>query len=105
MIDSLELREQLVVFVASVLTKQSCGSPIEWKLMIFVGFFVSLTDLKIHTWQLAFDDAVYLVDAVVGGHALIQACQLGLESPYIIKVCHDCKRDSEVLFTSYLYFI
>lgn len=69
----------------------------------FSDFFLSLTHRKFHTWQLAFGDAVYLVDAVAGGHALIQACKLGLESPYVTKVCHDCKRDSEVPFTSYLY--
>jgi len=38
---------------------------------------------------------------VAGGHALIQACKLGLESPYVTKVCHDCKRDSEALYFQY----
>jgi len=46
--------------------------------------------------QLAFPDAVYLVDAIEGGEELIKACKLALESKYITKVIHDCKRDSEV---------
>ena len=37
-----------------------------------------------------------LVDVVVGGVPLMEACRKGLESPYITKVVHDCKRDSEV---------
>jgi len=46
--------------------------------------------------QLAFPDAVYLVDAIEGGKELIQACKPALESDHITKVIHDCKRDSEV---------
>lgn len=46
--------------------------------------------------QLAFCDAVYLVDAIEGGEELIQACKPALESDHITKVIHDCKRDSEV---------
>ena len=46
--------------------------------------------------QLAFSDAVYLVDAIEGGEELIIACKPALESNYITKVIHDCKRDSEV---------
>ncbi|KAH1034823.1 hypothetical protein GLYMA_20G062400v4 [Glycine max] len=46
--------------------------------------------------QLAFSDAVYLVDAIEGGEELSIACKLALESNYITKVIHDCKRDSEV---------
>jgi len=48
--------------------------------------------------QLAFPDAVYLVDAIEGGEELIKACKHALESNYITKVIHDCKRDSEVWF-------
>ncbi|KAL6005963.1 hypothetical protein ACLOJK_040008 [Asimina triloba] len=48
--------------------------------------------------QLAFPDAVYLVDAIQGGKALMQACKPALESSYITKVVHDCKRDSEALY-------
>ncbi|KAK7383287.1 hypothetical protein VNO78_28961 [Psophocarpus tetragonolobus] len=48
--------------------------------------------------QLAFPDAVYLVDAIDGGEELIQACKPALESNYITKVIHDCKRDSEALY-------
>lgn len=47
-------------------------------------------------WQLAFPDAIYLVDAIQGGKTLINACKPALESSYITKVIHDCKRDSEV---------
>ena len=47
-------------------------------------------------FQLAFPDAVYLVDAIEGGKELIEACKPALESDHIIKVIHDCKRDSEV---------
>ncbi|GAB4837149.1 hypothetical protein Ancab_002060 [Ancistrocladus abbreviatus] len=48
--------------------------------------------------QLAFPDAIYLVDAIEGGAVLIEACKPALESSYITKVIHDCKRDSEALF-------
>ncbi|KAL6960091.1 hypothetical protein U1Q18_049395 [Sarracenia purpurea var. burkii] len=48
--------------------------------------------------QLAFPDAIYLVDAIQGGKVLIKACKPALESTYITKVIHDCKRDSEALY-------
>ncbi|KAL3818979.1 hypothetical protein ACJIZ3_004884 [Penstemon smallii] len=48
--------------------------------------------------QLAFSDAIYLVDAIEGGETLVQACKPALESSYITKVIHDCKRDSEALY-------
>ncbi|XP_029119378.1 uncharacterized protein [Elaeis guineensis] len=48
--------------------------------------------------KLAFPDAVYLVDAVEGGKALMEACKPAIESTYITKVIHDCKRDSEALY-------
>jgi len=48
--------------------------------------------------QLAFPDAVYLVDAIEGGKELIEACKPALESDHITKVIHDCKRDSEALY-------
>ncbi|KAJ6698078.1 hypothetical protein OIU79_011586 [Salix purpurea] len=48
--------------------------------------------------QLAFPDAIYLVDAIKGGESLIEACKPALESSYITKVIHDCKRDSEALY-------
>ncbi|KNA23074.1 hypothetical protein SOVF_028180 [Spinacia oleracea] len=48
--------------------------------------------------QLAFPDAIYLVDAIEGGDMLIEACKPALESRYITKVIHDCKRDSEALY-------
>ncbi|KAL6556652.1 hypothetical protein OROGR_005940 [Orobanche gracilis] len=48
--------------------------------------------------QLAFPDAIYLVDAIEGGGTLVEACKPALESSYITKVIHDCKRDSEALY-------
>ncbi|KAI3698443.1 hypothetical protein L2E82_41992 [Cichorium intybus] len=48
--------------------------------------------------QLAFPDAIYLVDAIEGGNSLMQACKPALESSHITKVIHDCKRDSEALY-------
>lgn len=48
--------------------------------------------------QLAFPDAIYLVDAIEGGDMLIEACKPALESSYVTKVIHDCKRDSEALY-------
>ncbi|KAI4316561.1 hypothetical protein L6164_024534 [Bauhinia variegata] len=48
--------------------------------------------------QLAFPDAIYLVDAIQGGEELVKACKPALESSYITKVIHDCKRDSEALY-------
>ncbi|KAL1834605.1 hypothetical protein DCAR_0104815 [Daucus carota subsp. sativus] len=48
--------------------------------------------------QLAFPDAIYLVDAIEGGETLIKACKPALESVNITKVIHDCKRDSEALY-------
>ncbi|GMH10788.1 hypothetical protein Nepgr_012629 [Nepenthes gracilis] len=48
--------------------------------------------------QLAFPDAIYLVDAIQGGGILMEACKPALESSYITKVIHDCKRDSEALY-------
>ncbi|KAL3498538.1 hypothetical protein ACH5RR_041270 [Cinchona calisaya] len=47
--------------------------------------------------QLAFPGAIYLVDAIEGGETLVKACKPALESNYITKVIHDCKRDSEAL--------
>ncbi|XP_069154339.1 uncharacterized protein [Solanum lycopersicum] len=48
--------------------------------------------------QLAFPDAIYLVDAIRGGRKLINACKPALESVYVTKVIHDCKRDSEIAY-------
>lgn len=48
--------------------------------------------------QLAFPDAIYLVDAIEGGEMLMRACKPALESSYVTKVIHDCKRDSEALY-------
>ncbi|CAK8569821.1 unnamed protein product [Lathyrus sativus] len=69
---------------------------------IVIGFDCEAVDLcrygKLCIIQLAFPDAIYLVDAIVGGDVLIQACKPALESDYITKVIHDCKRDSEALY-------
>ncbi|XBI64333.1 hypothetical protein VPH35_044515 [Triticum aestivum] len=48
--------------------------------------------------QIAFPDAVYLVDAIEGGKELVEACKPALESNHVTKVIHDCKRDSEALY-------
>ncbi|KAG6598308.1 piRNA biogenesis protein EXD1, partial [Cucurbita argyrosperma subsp. sororia] len=48
--------------------------------------------------QIAFPDAIYLVDAVQGGEELVKVCKPALESTYVTKVIHDCKRDSEALY-------
>lgn len=64
--------------------------------------YVFLTNLVFYhfsccrNFQLAFPDAIYLVDAIEGGEAVMRACKPALESNYITKVIHDCKRDSEV---------
>ncbi|KAL4311473.1 hypothetical protein GQ457_01G040440 [Hibiscus cannabinus] len=51
--------------------------------------------------QLALSEAIYLVDAIQGGEELMQACKPALESSFITKVIHDCKRDSEALYFQY----
>ncbi|XP_074312476.1 exosome complex exonuclease rrp6-like isoform X1 [Silene latifolia] len=48
--------------------------------------------------QIATSDAIYIVDAINGGKDLMNACKPALESAYITKVIHDCKRDSEALY-------
>lgn len=67
-----------------------------------IGFDCEGVDLCRHgtlcIMQLAFPDAIYLVDAIQGGEMLMKACKPALESSYITKVIHDCKRDSEALY-------
>ncbi|XVE97634.1 hypothetical protein REPUB_Repub03eG0035700 [Reevesia pubescens] len=69
---------------------------------LVVGFDCEGVDLCRHgtlcIMQLAFPDAIYLVDAIEGGEVLIKACKPALESNYVTKVIHDCKRDSEALY-------
>nr|KJB54745.1 hypothetical protein B456_009G047400 [Gossypium raimondii] len=69
---------------------------------LVVGFDCEGVDLcrngTLCIMQLAFQDAIYLVDAIEGGEVLINACKPALESSYIKKVIHDCKRDSEALY-------
>lgn len=69
---------------------------------LVIGFDCEGVDLCSHgalcIMQLAFHDAIYLVDAIEGGKTLVEACKPALESSYITKVIHDCKRDSEALY-------
>ncbi|CAK7353082.1 unnamed protein product [Dovyalis caffra] len=69
---------------------------------LIIGFDCEGVDLCRHgtlcIMQLAFPDAIYLVDAIKGGESLIISCKPALESSYITKVIHDCKRDSEALY-------
>ncbi|KAL3511719.1 hypothetical protein ACH5RR_024436 [Cinchona calisaya] len=72
------------------------------KSQFVIGFDCEGVDLCRHgtlcIMQLAFPDAIYLVDAIQGGRKLINACKPALQSTYITKVIHDCKRDSEALY-------
>ncbi|KAL0017565.1 hypothetical protein SO802_004634 [Lithocarpus litseifolius] len=69
---------------------------------LVIGFDCEGVDLCRHgtlcIMQLAFSDAIYLVDASQGGEMLMRACKPALESTCITKVVHDCKRDSEALY-------
>ncbi|CAL0323706.1 unnamed protein product [Lupinus luteus] len=69
---------------------------------IAIGFDCEGVDLcrngSLCIMQLAFPDAIYLVDVFEGGEVLINACKPALESNYVTKVIHDCKRDSEALY-------
>lgn len=72
---------------------------------LVVGFDCEGIDLCRHgglcLMQIAFTDAIYLVDTIEGGDALVRACKIALESSCITKVIHDCKRDSEALYFQY----
>ncbi|KAJ9183541.1 hypothetical protein P3X46_007382 [Hevea brasiliensis] len=69
---------------------------------LIIGFDCEGVDLCCHgtlcIMQLAFPDAIFLVDAIQGGDMLMKACKPALESAYITKIIHDCKRDSEALY-------
>ncbi|KAL9227267.1 hypothetical protein vseg_002978 [Gypsophila vaccaria] len=69
---------------------------------LVIGFDCEGVDLcrdgSLCIMQLAFPDAIYLVDAIEGGDVLVEACKPALESNHITKVIHDCKRDSEALY-------
>ncbi|KAF5748290.1 hypothetical protein HS088_TW04G00242 [Tripterygium wilfordii] len=69
---------------------------------LIIGFDCEGVDLcrygTLCIMQLAFPDAIYLVDAIEGGEKLLKACKPALESTHITKVIHDCKRDSEALY-------
>lgn len=86
---------------------QASQLPIEFlepssEKQLVIGFDCEGVDLcrdgMLCIMQLAFPDAIYLVDAIEGGEALVKACKPALESKYITKVIHDCKRDSEALY-------
>ncbi|XP_040997446.1 uncharacterized protein LOC121243393 isoform X4 [Juglans microcarpa x Juglans regia] len=70
---------------------------------LVIGFDCEGVDLCRHgtlcIMQLALPDAIYLVDAIQGGEMLMRACKPALESAYITKVVHDCKRDSEIAYS------
>ncbi|CAI9093609.1 OLC1v1029155C1 [Oldenlandia corymbosa var. corymbosa] len=89
-----------VVTQASQLPAEFLEPSPQGKLVI--GFDCEGVDLCRHgtlcIMQLAFPDAIYLVDAIEGGEALVKACKPALESDHITKVIHDCKRDSEALY-------
>lgn len=89
-----------VVTCASQLPAEFLQPSSERQLVI--GFDCEGVDLCRHgtlcIMQLAFSDAIYLVDAIKGGETLVKACKPALESSYVTKVIHDCKRDSEALF-------
>ncbi|KAK9101237.1 hypothetical protein Scep_024667 [Stephania cephalantha] len=69
---------------------------------LIIGFDCEGVDLCRHgtlcIMQIAFPDAIYLVDVVQGGDAIMTACKPALESNNVVKVIHDCKRDSEALY-------
>ncbi|KAF3324569.1 Exonuclease 3'-5' domain-containing protein 1 [Carex littledalei] len=69
---------------------------------LVVGFDCEGVDLcrngRLCIMQLAFTDAIYLVDVIEGGVTVMEACKPALESNYVTKVIHDCKRDSEALY-------
>lgn len=69
---------------------------------LVIGFDCEGVDLCRHgrlcIMQIAFPDAIYLADVIEGGEVLMKACKPALESNYITKVIHDCKRDSEALY-------
>lgn len=67
--------------------------------------FCQLINKVLGSFQLAFRDAIYLVDAIQGGEKIIKACKPALESSYITKVIHDCRRDSEVSKNSWLLYV
>ncbi|KAL3696055.1 hypothetical protein R1sor_010131 [Riccia sorocarpa] len=107
--NSLEVEKWLAPVPVTIVTKASelpeaFLHPDE-KTPLVVGFDCEGVNLarygRLCIMQLAFEDAVYLVDAVVGGYELMQACKPALESVHITKVVHDCKRDSEALYFQY----
>ncbi|KAL9247385.1 hypothetical protein vseg_020822 [Gypsophila vaccaria] len=69
---------------------------------VVIGFDSEGVNLSRHgtlcILQIATSDAIYIVDAIKGGKDLMNACKPALESPYVTKVIHDCKRDSEALY-------
>uniref|UniRef100_A0A2P2KCS5 3'-5' exonuclease n=1 Tax=Rhizophora mucronata TaxID=61149 RepID=A0A2P2KCS5_RHIMU len=70
---------------------------------LVVGFDCEGVNLCRHgslcVMQLAFPDAIYLVDVIQGGKAVMDVCKPALESSHVTKVIHDCKRDSEIAYS------
>ncbi|THF98850.1 hypothetical protein TEA_008096 [Camellia sinensis var. sinensis] len=99
--DHLPLVPIHIVTHASQLPPQFLEPSLERQLVI--GFDCEGVDLcrngTLCIMQLAFPDAIYLVDAIQGGETLMKACKPALESSYITKVIHDCKRDSEIAYS------
>ncbi|KDP34133.1 hypothetical protein JCGZ_07704 [Jatropha curcas] len=103
---TLEHEAQLSLVPVHVVTEAS-QLPAEFlnpspEKQLIIGFDCEGVDLCRHgtlcIMQLAFPNAIFLVDAIQGGEVLIKACKPALESSYITKVIHDCKRDSEALY-------
>ncbi|XP_058192569.1 uncharacterized protein LOC131309891 isoform X1 [Rhododendron vialii] len=102
--------EALLSLVPIYVVTHASQLPVEFlypspKQHLVIGFDCEAVDLcrygTLCIMQLAFQDAVYLVDVVQGGEELMEACKPALESSYVTKVIHDCKRDSEALYFQY----
>lgn len=103
---SASYEDQLSLVPIHIVT-QACQLPPEFlepsvERQLVIGFDCEGVDLcrsgTLCIMQLAFPDAVYVVDVILGGEILMKACKPALESSYITKVIHDCKRDSEALY-------
>ncbi|CAI5482604.1 unnamed protein product [Closterium sp. Yama58-4] len=91
-----------VVTDATQLPPELLHPPVPPAPPLVIGFDCEGIDLARHgqlcVMQLALPGAIYLVDVVEGGAALVRACTPALESAHVIKAIHDCKRDGEALF-------
>ncbi|CAI5982446.1 unnamed protein product [Closterium sp. NIES-64] len=91
-----------VVTDASQLPHELLHPPVPPAPPLVIGFDCEGIDLARHgqlcIMQLALPGAIYLVDVVAGGQALVRACTPALESAHVVKAIHDCKRDGEALY-------